>query len=860
MSTIYTGSNFGIISTLNSGSGTLSSSGSSVAFAYENIQNYTSGSIFINLSTNGYAKLTLYFSNDATGTIVLTESYVFTNTGSQTINFTPNGNYLKLVLTSNIDNVEYTIQTKYNNTGGNFELDDGVISASNSKFLSSINSSTIYQGSYDDISNYSLITLLVHGEGTSPADGTINCYFSSDGTNIDRTVSYLVQDCTANSTTTTTSTTFNPAHTLLPISKYFKVDYVNGSQALNNFRLTVLYHKSKSKPLTSRVTQFLTDYVDTDTVRCILNGRTEGTELPGGNYQNINVSNGNLNVKIKEPISAFGEVLNAQLTPQIQFDFTNGRPLDLIVFYQNNTTYTSYNFIDSKCQIKGSTGSTGASAQIEMTSRTFTKYKPGQGTDTRFTARFPNGYIANCDQYAGIFTATDALEYGYFGAGATGASGSTGTTSEFAIRHTSFGIRQISRFTISGNATGTGLTLNFGGTTLSPNIENTDTPLIISKKIYDAIMTYTSNGYLLNTYGWACSYYTVSGTGNYFVECIYNQAQSPNVIVEITTNNTGSNISVATIRSGSYPVIKTVGQSNWNIDTCKDMGSLQQNYIYNKSGFRLNPTKGNVFKIAFQYLGFGSITFFIELTEAETLVPVHRIKYVNENLIPSMKNPNMQIGLGIKQLATVSTIPQVESSSMASFTQGLIVPTGINRSYGLVLNVNTSAGIGSLTRANPAVIFGLKSIYVYDSINSDGTINNTINNNNIFFSSVNMSVNTATNTTANIIFMLVKNPTTITVRPTSSPSYPLFTRYNENLIEVLDGVTVTGNASSGTGITISGGTIILEFALTENQNITQIINSLNLEMSRYDSYYLCFYGSSTNNADISGSLSYQINM
>ncbi len=108
--------------------------------------------------------------------------------------------------------------------------------------------------------------------------------------------------------------------------------------------------------------------------------------------------------------------------------------------------------------------------------------------------------------------------------------------------------------------------------------------------------------------------------------------------------------------------------------------------------------------------------------------------------------------------------------------------------------------------------------------------------------------------------MLVKNPTTITVRPTSSPSYPLFTRYNENLIEVLDGVTVTGNASTGTGITISGGTIILEFALTENQNITQIINSLNLEMSRYDSYYLCFYGSSTNNADISGSLSYQINM
>jgi hypothetical protein len=853
MSTIYTGSNFGIISTLNSGSGNLSGSGSSVAFAYENIQNYTSGSIFINLSTNGYATLTLYFSNDATGTITLTESYVFTKTGSQTINFTPNGNYLKLVLTSNIANVTYSIQTKYNNTGGNFELSDGVISSSNSQFLSSISAGNTYTGSYEDISNYSLITLLVHGTGTSPADGTITCYFSSDGTNIDRTVSYPVQDCTANSTTSTTSTTFNPAHTLLPISKYFKVNYVNGSQALTDFRLTVLYHKSKSKPLTSRVTQFLTDYVDSDTTRSILNGRTEGTELPGGNYQNLNVSNGSLTVKIKEPISAFGEILNAQLTPQTQFDFTNGRPLDTITFYRNNigNTYTSYNFTNSKAQIittSSNLNSNSTNSQIEMLSRIFIKYKQGEGSDTRFTARFPSGQIINnCDQYAGIFTQCDGLQFGYF-------SGQT----EFGIRHIHFGSRQIVLFTISATTPANGsLQISFGGTTLTIGITNLDTALTISKKINDAIISYTNtNGYLLNTYGWESSFYTLPSDSNYYVECIYNHPQT-DILVTVNSVPSGVTVNVSTLSSGEAPEIDYYPQSDWNIDTCKDMGSLQQNYILNKSGFRLDPSKGNVYKIAFQYLGFGSITFYIELPEVDTLVPVHRIKYVNSNLNPSMKNPNMQIGIGIKQLGSTTSNGQVETGSMATFTQGQILPTGINRSYGYLLQANTTAGIGSLSRNSPGVIFGIKSTYVYNSRNSDATINYTINTNNIILSTLNIAVNTTSNQSANIIFMLIKNPTTIITNRASLTSYPSFIRYNDNLNEVINGVPITTTTD---GTTIIGGTIILEFSLSENQNITQSISNLNIEMSKYDSFYLCFYGNSSNNADISGSISYQINM
>ncbi len=845
MSTIYTGSNYGIISTANSGSGSLSASGDTTgsSFSYENVQNYTTGTIFVNLSSGGYATLTINYSNDQTGLINSTESYVFTKTGSQTINFAPKGNFLKLVLTANVSGVAYTIQTRYNNTGGNFDLDNGVISSSNSAYLANLDAGVLHEGSYDEIYNYSLITVLVNGLGSSPAAGTINCYFSSDGTNVDRTVSYPVQDCTANSTTTTTSTTFNPAHTLLPISKYFKVDYLNGGVALTDFRLTVLYHKSKSKPLTSRVTQFLTDYVDTDTVRCILNGRTEGTILPGGNYQNLNVSNGALNVKIKEPISAFGELLNTELTPTTQVDFTNGRPLDKIMFYQNYPSYSSYNFTDSKCKITTATGS-GSKSVIELKSTTFTKYKPGQGTDIRFTAIFPNGYDVNHDQYAGIFTGGDALTFGYFGG-----------TSEFAIRHVSFGVRQIVRFSNSGTVDAGGtLKLSFDSTVIDVPVVNGDTALVVARKIYNAIIALPA----LNTYGWTNNYNTINST-TYYNTCIYNISSNTQVSVSVNLNGvTGITFSVSVLRSGVNPEITIIPQSQWNIDTCKDMGSLQQNYVKNRSGFRLDPTKGNVFKIAFQYLGFGSITFYIELSESEVLVPVHRIKYVNTYLKPTLKNPNMQIGIGVAQLINnPGNSISVETSSFASFLQGSQLITSVNRSYGLTLKTNTQTGVNSLTRTSPGVIFGLQSALIYESLNSNASVNYTINNNNIFLSTINVAVNASANTTANIHFLIIKNPTSVITNRSTSASYPNFVEYNENLVNVVDGVAVTDGS---TGTVTSGGSIVLEFTIAENQNTSENIQPLGFTISQFDSYYLCFYGDASGNLDISGSISYQINM
>jgi hypothetical protein len=291
------------------------------------------------------------------------------------------------------------------------------------------------------------------------------------------------------------------------------------------------------------------------------------------------------------------------------------------------------------------------------------------------------------------------------------------------------------------------------------------------------------------------------------------------------------------------------------------MGSLQQNYLYNQSGFRLVPSKGNVFKIAFQYLGFGAITFYIEQNETEAIIPVHRIKYPNINTNPSMRDPSLRIGIGIDTYdtsgTTITTSATIETASCASFLQGNFQQSPVYRSYGYTITANDITN-GALTRKNPAILFGLKGINNFQSTNSNLTNIYTVNNTNIYFSTLCLLVNASANTTTNLIIMLLKNPTSIAVRTGASTTtnYVPIQKYNNNLVNVVNGVTVT----TTTGYILTGGDIVLEYNLYENSNLILNISDLNIVMTQNDSYYFAFYGTSSANVAVSGSLSYNINM
>ncbi len=71
-------------------------------------------------------------------------------------------------------------------------------------------------------------------------------------------------------------------------------------------------------------------------------------------------------------------------------------------------------------------------------------------------------------------------------------------------------------------------------------------------------------------------------------------------------------------------------QNDWNVDKMDGSG---------KSGIILDPFKGNVYNIQFQWLGFGMIKFFIEESDSGNLQLVHCIQYSNKNTITSLKYP-----------------------------------------------------------------------------------------------------------------------------------------------------------------------------------------------------------------------------
>jgi hypothetical protein len=877
MTTIYTGSNYGVISTLNSGTGTILTS-NTIAKSWELVRNYTSGSVLIELTalaSGGWIDFQIEYSNDNLGTVSSTETHRFLQATDTTataplyppspiiLQFKPQGNFMRVIL-NNLSpiTVTYNIQTRYNNSADP-DTTDGVISSANSLNLASVGTSTTINGTYEDVSDYSLITILAVGAAVSvPGDCTLRCTFSTDGTNEDRTVTYTIQDITANGNAgATNSLTFNPAHTLLPIARYFKIQFVNNtSVVLSTLRITTTYHNNKSKALTSRVTQQITDQVDSDTVRAILTGRTIGTLLPEGHYENIGIQNQAVATYVREPSTAFGEVLTGQLTPEIQFDYSNGQPYELQApIFRNISADTSYVYEDSLLKLTATAAAPGGTNTIiEVRSSEYTKYKPGLGLDTRFTAIFDSDNGAGITQYAGLFTAENSLTFGYFG------------TNGFCISWGRGGKQQIVDINITAvTAPASDITLNFGVTPV------TTTGLVAASTIVDAafaIREAINANIGLNTYGWRAIYFRATSTATtYTVRVIRNYASSTQIAVSIPTKGgyTFAPDPPVNLRNGLDVSYTYIPQASWNIDTCLGLsvGTLQSRYITNSSGFQLIPTNGNVYRIVFQYLGFGAITFSIENPATGYFMTVHQIKYANTAIVPSVTSPNYKLGFGIENSTT--TPVTIAAASFASFLQGLRTLSPLYRSYPNIIALNTITGtLTTIPKENARVIFGFRILDTKTTVNSNiSTPTITVNRTNIVLNSFSAALN-VTNApnanpipNANIVFQLEKDPIRFYLGdPTTTPYSPTWTIYDrDNSILAFNGTVRT---STTTGIGYTGGINVFDLPLVENTaNTVNLLPQL-INVSYDDVYIVSYYGTITGavtSFDVMATLSYQIN-
>tara|TARA_R110000772_G_scaffold249530_2_gene364002 strand:+ start:113064 stop:114614 length:1551 start_codon:yes stop_codon:yes gene_type:complete len=342
--------------------------------------------------------------------------------------------------------------------------------------------------------------------------------------------------------------------------------------------------------------------------------------------------------------TAFGEELVANLTPEIQLQFPYNINAILIDSTSNGGSVSSVNNMAKL--------STGASANriAHLISKDLIKYNPGQGGLWRGTAVFTAG-AANSTQIIGIGEPFDGYFFGFNGA-------------TFGVQRKQGGKPEIQTLTITAGAvTDAGnITITLDGDAKVVAVANADTVDEVVDKIVATSFDSVGDGWLLHKIG-------VTGGSSTISFCSRSPGDKSGTFSFVDTDTTGVAATFAETLAGASTTTTVVNQSSWNQDTFDGTGD---------SGVTLDPTKGNVYQIRYQWLGFGAIEFSIENPETGVFTIVHRIKYANTVTIPSVDNPTFSLFAGVENTSNTSDIVMY-SGSMAGFTEGKEELLGIRR-------------------------------------------------------------------------------------------------------------------------------------------------------------------------------------
>lgn len=367
-------------------------------------------------------------------------------------------------------------------------------------------------------------------------------------------------------------------------------------------------------------------------------------------------------VTTNSKVSSFGELLVGALTPVIQLQFPYAINTRLLgVLKVNSGAVTA---ADSLVIV--STG-TALGSDALMSSVADAKYHPGLGILARWTSIFQGSGVTGTEAISGIGNEEDGFFFGYDGT-------SFGSLHRFAgkLEHQTLTIT-----TGAVTASGT-ITITLDGTATEVEVVSSDSPQAVVRAI--AAVDFPE--------------WSVRAAGN---EAIFISHHAENKVGAFTfadTDTTGTAASFSEIITGVAPTNTWTAQASWNNDVMDGTGP---------SGMTLDVSKGNVFQVQFQWLGFGAICFFVEDDTTGKLSLVHTIQYSNSNTTPSLQNPTLPVYISTKNNATTSDIV-VKSSSMAVFTEGMVVPLGLS-------NSEFAQASGALTTETPLLSILSKTTY-----------------------------------------------------------------------------------------------------------------------------------------------------
>lgn len=365
-------------------------------------------------------------------------------------------------------------------------------------------------------------------------------------------------------------------------------------------------------------------------------------------YQSIS-PDGHQQVEILSPVSPFGEVITANLTPVIQHDFVYGASTDNFKF----TYYNGASISTGLNMIQAHTGAQVNSLSAATTRRT-AKYRPGQGT-VFFGAGLFSTATAGSNQFFGLGSGESAIGFGTL-------------DDKFGIYHASGNFREVQ-------------TLNIGTKSSNDQIAS----VVLAGSTFYCPVT---NGASASATAWEIAYSTDSVYCNFALQAPGWGAEargSSVVFVAASGGNQSGGMSITFPTSGAGTFTETIQgslggtnfipQASWNMDNYDGSGSSS-----NPSGFGLDYTKGNVYRISLQYLGFGAIEYGAEDANTGKINPVHRLKFPSTLYSPSLSNPNFGIVVSARN-TTNNSVLSTRAGSLSAFLAGQKEELGRQRNF-----------------------------------------------------------------------------------------------------------------------------------------------------------------------------------
>lgn len=253
----------------------------------------------------------------------------------------------------------------------------------------------------------------------------------------------------------------------------------------------------------------------------------------------------------------------------------------------------------------------------------------------------------------------------------------------------------------------------------------------------------------------------------------------------------------------NYNFVETwVPQASWNKDTMLGTGGTA-----NPSGMTLDPTKGNVFQIRFQYLGFGCFFFYIEDPTTGRFQLVHVVEFPNSYTVTNLLQPSVNLVWRVVNTTNTSNIT-MKLASGALFTEGKETYLGPRWAID-----NFKTGITTMTN-----ILTLKSCTSYNGLTNRVQVH-------MRFISCSVSNNSNTSVATLRVY---KNATV--------GGTPSFSTINGTSAD--NGTTITsGNSTISydtAGTTVTEGILVFSSSLNANNNLSNDVTDLDLYLNPTD--------------------------